>query len=182
MQLAYAIAALVSKRLVDHKRWTPPIKVLAYEEKAGSWTTGTLVPTPAAELLGPATKKNKLAAKENEQQLSVQLKFITVVDGKPVSKQRIVTLRKGHVLRDSEIGTPRAYVPALLLHEAAALGRENIFSALLDVGVSEFESDEEGSSAFLQAAFHATSQGHRNICKQLLERGGGAEIVNVRIW
>lgn len=93
---------------------------------------------------------------------------------------RTAMLKQNQVMLDVEAGTPRVYMPGLLLLEAAALGRDEIVMALLESGcVSLSEVDEEANSALMHAAFNCTSSAHRDVCRRLLEKKADPEMINV---
>ena len=71
------------------------------------------------------------------------------------------------------------YLPGVLLLEAAAHGREPIVNALLEAGVSIYEVDDEASSALLNATFYASTQGHRDVCRRLVEKTADPTLFNM---
>ena len=94
--------------------------------------------------------------------------------------QRTMWIRRERVLRDVGRGTSKAYIPGVMLLEAAALGSYGVVDALLEHGVSIFETDDEASSALLFAAYNCHTEKHRELCRMLVERiGADPEVSNV---
>ena len=93
--------------------------------------------------------------------------------------QRIIHLKRGLIMRDVEASTPKAYVPGLILLQAAALGRNEILLTFLDAGIPSTEVDEEANNALLHASFNCTTDEHRQICRHLVDRGMLPDVMNL---
>lgn len=93
--------------------------------------------------------------------------------------QRTAFLRSKEILRDVGRSSAKPYIPGVLLLDAAELGSPTFVSALLQAGVSIYESDESANTAIHYAAFFCTSVGHRAVCSVLLEHGCDPEVVNM---
>ena len=200
--LIYAMAELVRAKLGDTKRFEPPGKVLAQDEKSGRWYAGTLLPpeeeTAATKKSAPNDKGSgtAAAAKAVAPKEAAPAAPAASAAPKPIKDgegamfrvrlkatsdmpSRTVMTKQNQVLLDVETGTPKVYVPGLLLLEAAALGRQEIVMALVEQGgVSVAEADEEANTALMQAAFNCTTQKHRELCRRLLEYHCDPEMAN----
>ena len=93
--------------------------------------------------------------------------------------QRTAYMKRSSVMRDVEVGSPKAYLPGLMLLEAAALGRVEVLTALLDVGVSGNEVDDEANNVLLHASFNCTTAEHQRVCQYLFDRGFSADVTNM---
>ena len=136
-------------------------------------TSGLMAPTAASAVTAAANSAMNTAKSITEPLMRVRLKAYA---NQP---QRTVWLKDGEVVRDVQAGTPKMYLPGVLLLEAAAHGREPIVNALLEAGVSIYEVDDEASSALLNATFYASTQGHRDVCRRLVEKTADPTLFNM---
>ena len=81
------------------------------------------------------------------------------------------TLPCKHVLHDCA-----GQVPGLILREAAVAGSAFLVRALLEVGVSPFESDRECNTALHYAAANGQDKEHVRVCKHLMSAGADPNV------
>jgi ankyrin repeat protein len=122
-----------------------------------------------------AKQSNTLVRKKEEGPSPLYVRLRATAD----LPQRTVWLKREMVVRDVGRGSSRPYLPGVMLLEAATRGMVEVVIALLDAGVSMFETDDEASSALLLSAFHCTSEGHRAVCALLMGRGADPEAANM---
>ena len=93
--------------------------------------------------------------------------------------QRTVWLKRASVMRDVGRGMPAAYLPGVILLEAAAAGLVGLVEALIDANVSIYEVDDEATPAMLHAGFNCSTEGHRAVCKLLMDKGSDPDTRNM---
>ena len=234
-QLTLAFVELIRAAHINHDRFVPPAKVLAYDEKSSAWLQAVLLepdeggnrrigaPKAKTVLLNAKREAAKKAPEgstprssaydsedeEEEEKASVSsfdrlFKSSTAAssiangtnpllrkadDGPPPMyvrfkatadlPQRTMWLKRSLIVRDVGRATPTAYLPGVMLLEAAAVGAAGFVEALLEANVSIHEVDSEATSALLHAAFNCATDGHRAVCQMLVEHGADPDSRNM---